>query len=118
MDSRSPRGMLSSCSASRTCSVQLAACAKPEGMNHIVAAKAVAKRCDLLMRGRLSGACIVYFPPVSHQLARWHRAHARIYSPIADTGTATASWLEFRVLHAAPTMVFSEIRAYVNQYVT
>jgi hypothetical protein len=87
-------------------------------MNHIAAAKAVAKRCDLLMRGRLSGACIVYFPPVSHQLARWHRAHARIYSPIADTGTATASWLEFQVPHAAPTKVFPEIPLYVNQYVT
>jgi hypothetical protein len=87
-------------------------------MNHIAAAIAVANRCELRMRGRLSGACIVLFPPVSHQLARWHRAHARVYSPIADTGTATASWLEFRVPHAPTMATFSEIHPYVNKYVT
>lgn len=36
----------------RTCSVQLAACAVPGGMNHIAAATAVMNRCDLQMRGR------------------------------------------------------------------
>jgi hypothetical protein len=87
-------------------------------MNHIAAATAAVNRCALQMRGRLTGACIALLPLIPHQLARWHRAHARIYSPIADTGTATASWLEFQVPHAAPTKIFPEIPLYVNRYVT